>query len=51
MKEKAMTIEDAVVDLALCSQEDTKKLFDILRWTDPHTSSALIQEIKSAQKA
>lgn len=51
MKENAMTIEDAVVDLGLCSQEDARKLFDLLYWTDPHTSSALIQEVKLARKA
>ena len=51
MKEKAMTIEDAVVDLGLCSQEDARKLFDLLYWNNPHTSSALIQEVKLSRKA
>ena len=51
MREKSMTCEEAVVDLGFCSREEVKKLFDLPLWTDPHTSSALIQEFKSAQKA
>lgn len=51
MKEKSMTCEEAVVDLGLCSQDEAKKLFDLPLWTDPYTSSTLIQKFKSARKA
>lgn len=51
MKDKAVSCEEAVVDLGLCSSDEAKRLFDLLRWTDSRLSSALIRDFILARKA